>query len=82
MVGECRANHNLDIGIGLPDLLNGQEAVPTGRHTHIDEGQSIRSPCSDGLLHHVQTDLSLIGEPYFKDHIMICLRPLAEQRCP
>ena len=43
MIGECSTNHHLNIGIGLPDLLDGLEAVPSRRHAHIDEGQRVWS---------------------------------------
>src|ERR1700682_4607622 len=37
-----RADDNLDVRVELPQALNGLQAVPPGRHAHIDECHRVR----------------------------------------
>jgi hypothetical protein len=48
VVGVRRADHDLEIGVDLPEPLDGLEAVPAGRHAHVDEREREVAVRGDG----------------------------------
>lgn len=72
-------NHHLNIGIDLPDLLDGLDPVPSRRHANINEGQRVWGPGGDSLLHHLEARFSLVSETQFEGFAMNGNRRLVEQ---
>src|ERR1022692_1992132 len=52
IVRVCGTNHDLRVRIHSPQVLDGLEAVPAGRHPHVDEGHAVGAPCDQCLLRH------------------------------
>ena len=55
------ANHDLKVGIGFPELGDGLDAVPSGRHADIHQSQRIAPAFRESLLEQRQPVLTLIG---------------------
>jgi hypothetical protein len=37
------ADHDLQVGVFIPDANNRFDSIPSGRHAHIDEGHGVRA---------------------------------------
>ena len=55
------ADDDLQLGIHLPDAADRLDAIPAGRHAHIDEGHGVGPPFLERPLHHLQPFLALEG---------------------
>jgi hypothetical protein len=60
VIGEGRADDDLDIGVHAPDVRDGLDAVPAGRHAHVDEGHRVGAARGLGRLHQLEAFLSLV----------------------
>ncbi len=49
VVGVCRTDDDLHVRIRRPQPLDGLEAVPTGRHAHVDERHRVRAAVARAL---------------------------------
>ncbi|MNM82125.1 hypothetical protein D3C81_941480 [compost metagenome] len=61
VVGIGSAQGNLQVRVGIPQLFNGFQAVPAGRHTHVDESQGIGAAIGQCTFDQFQGFLALIG---------------------
>ncbi len=51
----------MQVGVDVPQLFDGFQAVPTRRHAHVDEHQGVGGVGGQGLVHQFQGFLALIG---------------------
>ena len=59
VIGVRRANHNFQIWIHFPQVLNRFNPVPARRHTDVDKCHAERLPAAHGFFHHRQCLLPL-----------------------
>ena len=50
VIGKGRADDDLQVGVHLPEAFDGFEAVPAGRHAHVDEGEGVGAAGGEGGL--------------------------------
>lgn len=61
MIRIRRADDHLKVCIHFPEVFDGFQAVPPGRHPHINERHRIRATFIPRQLHHNEGGLPLIG---------------------
>ncbi len=61
IVGIRRAQRDLQVGVDVPQLFDGLQAIPAGRHAHIDKHHGIGGVGGQGLAHQCQRFLALVG---------------------
>ena len=62
IVGVRRADDDLDLGIGGPQVGDGLDAVPAGRHAHVDERDRVALAAPEAVAHLAQRLLPLVRE--------------------
>src|SRR5262249_41236890 len=55
------ADDDLHLGVDLPDAQGGLDAVPAGRHAHVDEGDGVRAVLPARGAHQLLPVLPLVG---------------------
>ncbi|MNF76085.1 hypothetical protein D3C84_581840 [compost metagenome] len=66
IVGVGGAEGNLQLGVGLPELLDGLDPIPAGRHAHVDERHGVGPPLRQRAGEHGQGFLALMGGVEFE----------------
>jgi hypothetical protein len=61
IVGISRTQGNLQVGVDVPQLFNGLQAIPARRHAHVDEHHGIRGVGRQGLVDQGKRLLALVG---------------------
>ena len=79
VIGVGGADHHLHLGVDLPELLDGLEPVPTGRHAHVDERHRIGPALIERAACPLDTLASLHGRIDIEARALAG-RLLAEQR--
>ena len=61
IIRKSRANNDLKVRVHLPDTGGGFNAVPAGRHAHINKSQRVRAAAAEGGLNQIESFPALIG---------------------
>ena len=74
-----RTYDDLHVGVDGPEMLDGLQTVPAGRHAHVDEGHGVGSALIQCLLHSGDPFLTLIRRIYLEAQIEGLRRLLPQQ---